>query len=205
VDEEFGMPQSSGDCSWSGVSFNGINTDRADFFKNVYNGGLAGGVAGFQFWNLGDQVASSSFEVSPNFSCLWAVLQQYSPPAQPPRGLGATATSSNQINLAWNANAETTVTGYNVYRSTTSGFTPSSGNRIASGVTATSYADTGLSAATTYYYLITAVNQLSKESGPSNQASATTQSGPPPAPTNLSATAGNAQVSLSWTASSGAT
>ena len=133
VDEEFGMPQSSGDCSYSGTPFNGITTDRADFYTNVYNEGLAGGVVGFQFWNLGDQVASSSYEVSPNFSCLWAVLQQFSPPAQPPQALGATAISSSQINLAWNANAETTVTGYNIYRSTTSGFTPNSGNRIASG------------------------------------------------------------------------
>src|SRR5262249_19718839 len=124
VDEEFGMPQSSGDCSYSGTPFNGITTDRADFFTNVYNGGLAGGVVGFQFWNLGDQVASTSFEVSPSFQCLWAVLQRYSPPAQPPQGLGGTAISSSQIDLAWTANAETTVTVYNIYRNTTSGFTP---------------------------------------------------------------------------------
>jgi hypothetical protein len=174
VDEEFGMPQYTGDCSFSGTPYNGISTSRADFFKNVYNEGVAGGAAGFEFWNLGDEVASSSYEVSPSFPCLWAVLQQYSPPAQPPQGLVAGATNRSQINLAWNANAETTVTGYNVYRSTTSGFTPSSGNRIASGVAATSYFDTGLSAATNYYYLISAVNQLNKESGPSNQASATT-------------------------------
>jgi len=205
VDEEFGMPQDTGDCSFSGTSFNSINTDRADFFKNVYNGGLAGGVVGFQFWNLGNEVTSTSFEVSSNFPCLWAVLQQFSPPAQPPMGLSATATSSSEIDLSWNANAETTVTGYNVYRSVTSGFTPSSANRIAAGVTTTSFANTGLAAATTYFYLVTAINQLGKESGPSHQASATTQAGgPPPAPTNLTATAGNTQVSLSWTASSGA-
>src|SRR5262249_26694115 len=69
----------------------------------------------------------------------------------------------------------------------------------------TSFSDTGLAAGVTYFYVVTAVNKLSKESGPSNQASATTPGGPPPAPTNLTGTPGNAQVSLSWTGSTGAT
>ncbi|MFN2513923.1 MAG: fibronectin type III domain-containing protein [Pyrinomonadaceae bacterium] len=59
---------------------------------------------------------------------------------------------------------------------------------------------------TTYYYVVTAVNSAG-ESANSNQASATPTAPPTPpaAPTGLTATAGNAQVALSWTASSGAT
>ena len=49
---------------------------------------------------------------------------------------------------------------YNVYRSTSSGFTPGPGNRIASGVTGTSYNDTSgsLMSGTTFYYVVRAVD-----------------------------------------------
>jgi hypothetical protein len=68
---------------------------------------------------------------------------------------------------------------YDIFRSTTSGFTPSSSNQVASGVTATSFTDTGLAASTTYFYLVEASN-AGGVSPASNQASATTQTGPPP-------------------------
>ncbi|HEY7424768.1 MAG TPA: fibronectin type III domain-containing protein, partial [Gemmataceae bacterium] len=87
---------------------------------------------------------------------------------------------------------------YNIYRGTSSG----GETKIASGVTTTAYTDSGLSAGTTYFYEVTAVNSIG-ESGFSNEASATTPSAPA-APTGLTATAGPGQVALSWTASSGA-
>src|SRR5205814_7573664 len=62
------------------------------------------------------------------------------PPPQPPSNLAATATSSSAISLSWTASPTSGVT-YGVFRSTTSGFTPSSGNQVASGVTGTSFAD----------------------------------------------------------------
>ncbi len=89
-----------------------------------------------------------------------------------PSNLSAIATSSSAINLSWQASSTSGVT-YNIYRSQTGGFTPSSATRIATGVNATSYTNSGLSAATTYYFLVTAVGD--GESGPSNQGSATTQ------------------------------
>ena len=48
---------------------------------------------------------------------------------------------------------------YNVYRSTSPGFTPGPGNRIAQGVTGTSYSDQGqVVEDTTYYYVVRAVD-----------------------------------------------
>jgi hypothetical protein len=99
------------------------------------------------------------------------------PPPQPPSNLAAIAASSSSINLTWTASPTAGVT-YDVFRTTTSGFSPSSGNQVASGVSGTSFADTGLAASTTYFYLVEAANAGST-SAASNQASATTQSGPP--------------------------
>jgi hypothetical protein len=95
-----------------------------------------------------------------------------------PSGLSATATSSSQINLSWTASTSSCAVSYNIFRSTTSGFTPSTSNQIASGVNGTSFSDTGLAASTTYFYLVEATNS-GGTSSPSNQASATTA--PPPA------------------------
>ncbi len=90
-----------------------------------------------------------------------------------PSGLGATATSSSQINLSWTASSASCSVTYTVFRSTTSGFTPSSSNQIATGVTTTTYSNTGLTASTTYYYLVEGVDSAGT-SAASNQASATT-------------------------------
>ncbi len=90
--------------------------------------------------------------------------------------MSATAASSSQINLSWTASSSSCTPSYNVFRSTTSGFTPSSSNQIASGVSSTSFSDTGLAASTTYFYVVEATN-AGGTSAASNQASATTQSG----------------------------
>jgi hypothetical protein len=128
-----------------------------------------------------------------------------------PSGLSAAAASSSQINLGWTASTASsgcTIT-YSVYRSTTSGFTPSSGNQIASGVSGRTFSDSGLAASTTYFYLVEGVDS-SGSSGASNQASATTQApacaAAPTAPSGLGATAtSSSQINLSWTASTAGT
>jgi len=91
-----------------------------------------------------------------------------------PGGLGATAVSGSQINLSWSASTASGCTiSYNIFRSTTSGFTPSSSNQIATGVSGTSFSNTGLAAKTTYFYLVEATDTAGT-SAASNQASATT-------------------------------
>jgi beta-galactosidase len=92
------------------------------------------------------------------------------PPA-PPANLTAVVASTSQINLSWTAST-TSGAIYDVFRSTASGFTPSSANQIAT-ATGTSYSDTGLAVNTTYYYVVEASN-ASGTSAPSPQASATT-------------------------------
>lgn len=95
-----------------------------------------------------------------------------------PTGLTAMAVSSSQINLSWAAvspppNCSAT---YNVYSSTVQNFIPSSSNRIASGLVANSFSNSGLSGSTTYYYIVRAADAAG-ESGNSNETGATTQSG----------------------------
>ena len=119
------------------------------------------------------------------------------PPA--PTGLGATAGNA-QVALSWTAS--TGATSYNVYRGTTSG--GESTTAIATGITGTTYTDTSVTNGTTYYYKVAAVN-ASGTSGMSNEANAKPEPSIPPAPTGLTATAGNAQVALSWTGATGAT
>jgi fibronectin type 3 domain-containing protein len=116
-----------------------------------------------------------------------------------PTGLTATAGNAT-VALSWTASTD--AASYNVYRGTTSG--GESTTPIATGITTTAYSDTGLTNGTTYYYKVAAVNG-GGTSGYSNEASATPELAAPAAPTGLTATAGNASVSLSWTASTGAT
>ncbi len=117
------------------------------------------------------------------------------PPA-PPSSLTATGGVA-QVALNWTAS--TGATSYSIYRSTASG--GEAAPPIASGITTTSYTDTGLAPNTTYYYTVAAVSG-SGTSGMSNEATAITASA---APTGLTATGGVAQVALNWTASTGAT
>jgi endoglucanase len=96
-----------------------------------------------------------------------------------PAGLTAAAASSTSINLTWGAvtpPANCSISSYSLFRSTTSGFTPSSSNQIASGISGTGFADSGLAASTTYYYKVEALDTFGA-SAPSAQASATTKTG----------------------------
>lgn len=118
------------------------------------------------------------------------------PPATP-TGLRASAGNA-QVALTWTASSGTT--SYHVKRSTTTG---GPYTQISS-PTSASFTDTGLTNGTTYYYVVSAMN-ASGESANSTEASAKPQAAIPSAPTGLHATAGNAQVALTWTASSGTT
>ena len=70
-------------------------------------------------------------------------------------GLAATNTARGQINLSWNAVSG--ATSYSLYRAGDSGH-ECEAVPFATGVTGTTYTDTGLNDGTTYYYQVVAVN-----------------------------------------------
>ncbi|KKT59378.1 MAG: Sheath polysaccharide-degrading enzyme, partial [Candidatus Giovannonibacteria bacterium GW2011_GWA1_44_25] len=83
-----------------------------------------------------------------------------------PTGLTATAISSSQINLSWTASTDNVgVAGYKVFRG---------GVQIATVTTGTSYSNTGLTAATTYSYTVSAYDAAGLNSAQSASVSVTT-------------------------------
>ena len=101
------------------------------------------------------------------------------PPA-PPSGLIATP-GAGQVTLDWLANTEPDLVGYNIYRSTSSGGPYAQAGGL---VSTTSFTDTAVTAGTTYYYVVRAVDISGNESGNSNEASAIPLD-PPPTPVLL--------------------
>jgi fibronectin type 3 domain-containing protein len=124
------------------------------------------------------------------------------PDTTPPSAPGTvTATAgTGQVSLSWGAATDNVgVTGYDVYRSTSSGFTPSAANRIAQ-PTGTTYIDAGV-APGTYYYKVTAEDAAANIGPASNEAPATVlDTTPPNAPSGLAAGAAGTTVTLTWTA-----
>jgi fibronectin type 3 domain-containing protein len=113
-----------------------------------------------------------------------------------PAGLAAAA-GNTQVALHWTASSG--ATGYYLERSTSSG---GPYTQISTQATA-NYTDTGLTNGTKYFYEVSAYNSAG-QSADSADVSATPALAPPLTPTGLEAKAGNAQVSLTWTGSSGA-
>jgi len=121
-----------------------------------------------------------------------------------PKGVKASATSSSSITITWNEVSGAVY--YSVYRSTSSSGEYTS---IGGWVFSTSYTDTGLSANTTYYYKVSAVNsagESTQSSSVSVTTSAPTTVTKPSAPTSVTATAlSSSSIRISWTAVQGAT
>jgi fibronectin type 3 domain-containing protein len=143
--------------------------------------------------------AYNSYGQSSNSAEVGATPAAPATPPAAPTGLQA-AGGNAQVSLTWTAS--TGATSYHVKRSTTSG----SGYAQIAAPTAANFTDTTVTNGTTYFYVVSALNAIG-ESANSAQANATpvAPATPPAAPTGLQATGGNAQVSLTWTASTGAT
>jgi hypothetical protein len=120
-------------------------------------------------------------------------------PPNAPTGLNATP-GENLVSLSWTA-ATGSPTGYNVKQSTVSG-----GPYVTIGTTTapTVIYNDSILGGQTFYYVVSAVNGAG-ESTDSLEASTAPTLGAPAAPAGLAATAGDAQVALSWTTSSFAT
>jgi hypothetical protein len=120
-----------------------------------------------------------------------------------PTGLTVTAGNA-QASLTWTAPtvlAQTPITDYSVQYSTDGGSTWTTFTAAAS--TATSATVTGLTNGTAYVFRVAAINGIGTGPYTAASSSVTPIAGTPPnAPTSLTATAGNAQIALSWTAPS---
>ena len=92
-----------------------------------------------------------------------------------PVTIGVSGTSAqHSVSLNWSPSSTQNITGYYVYRSTTSGtgfgkLNPS--NPVSASIT--QYADATVQAGQTYYYVVTAVNSSNVESSDSNQTTVT--------------------------------
>ena len=166
---------------------------------NFTNGGLTNGTRYFY------KVKANNGGGTSPFSMEASATPNGTPPPPPPPPLPAptnlTATAGNaQVMLNWQAVAG--ATSYNISRSNTANGTVSF---TQNGVTGTTFNNTGLTNGQQYFYKVRAVN-AGGAGAPSNEASATPMAAPPPpVPTNLTATAGDKQVTLNWTPSAGAT
>jgi len=130
------------------------------------------------------------------------VVSQASTVSVPSAPSGVFATAGNgQASLTWTAptsNGGAAITNYTVQYSSNAGSTWTTFTRPAS--TATSATVTGLNNGTTYVFRVAAVNSAGtgSYSANSNSVIPTGAIAAPAAPSNLIATAGNAQASLTW-------
>jgi len=91
---------------------------------------------------------------------------------------GVTATAGNgQVSVSWSSVSG--ATSYNIYWSTTSGVTKTTGTKLTG--TTSPYTHTGLTNGTTYYYVVTAENSAG-QSTESSEVSETPSLTPPPPP-----------------------
>ena len=215
--------------SETGGSKNSENFDGSDFPPNSYNGGNTAScvdsgaipavkitIAGVTTTYLDNGQVLNGGGVDSGH-CLngkfvsgrideshpWAQIGASSPVApSAPQSLAATA-GSGSVSLTWTppaSNGGAAVSGYNIYRGTTSGGEA----RPVATVTGTSFTDTGLTNGTTYYYKVAAVNAAgtSPQSGEAGATPTAVQATAPSAPQSLAASAGSLTVRLSWSAPS---
>jgi len=99
----------------------------------------------------------------------WYENQGNSGPPAVPTGLSASA-GDGQVTLSWDANTESDLNGYNIYRSTNSFSDISNAAKLNTALLSDpDYIDTDVTNGTEYFYRVTAVDSDTNESGYSNE------------------------------------
>jgi glucan 1,4-alpha-glucosidase len=121
-------------------------------------------------------VAVNGYGSSPDSASVTASTLTPGPPPAAPTGLISTAIGMTSVSLAWNSatDANGTVAGYDVYRSTGTG----AATLVGTTSTSTVYTDSSVAASTTYKYYVTAFDTAGNMSAASNTLSVTTAAAP---------------------------
>jgi fibronectin type 3 domain-containing protein len=193
-------------ASDGGSAITGYNVYRGTTAGGESTTPLATGVPGTTFTDASvtngttyyyTVAAVNAVGVSPHSAEASATPNQPATVPTAPQGLTA-AGGNGTVNLSWgppSSNGGAAVTGYDLYRGTTPG--GESATPVATNITGLSFTDTGLVNGTTYYYTVAAINAVGT-SPQSAEASATPRASVPSAPLGVVASAGNAQVTVSW-------
>src|SRR5438046_128779 len=184
------------DRDWLGKGYCGPNVPSCNnetLGQEQSNGSISLDVQGFVFWE-------GPYHWEPHPFTAWKLSNSPPPPPSAPKNLVATGGNA-QVGLTWQApgsNGGSPITNYKIYR----GGAPSTETLLTTVGAVTSYTDTAVTNGVTYYYQVSAVNNVGE--GPrSNEALAKpTATAPPGAPQGLVATAGDATVTLTWSAPS---
>ncbi len=108
-----------------------------------------------------------------------------------PVGLAAKAKELGQVRLTWNATADTSIKGYNVYRSLSAFTATSSATKANASLITGSFYDDLVTTDGTYYYSVVAVNSAGTEGSLSNQATTIIDNVPPKADSIIYSPVGN--------------
>ena len=156
----------------TGASQTWNNASRLYWNKYLSESARAHGLSPF-YWSTPNAPFAYDTGAITDSALVTALTGGVAPP--PPNGApyavtGVTATAgTGQVTVSWNAVGG--ATSYQLYRTANSGSEPATPS--VSGVTGTTFTDTGLNPGTTYYYRVVAVNS-SGASGFSTEASAST-------------------------------
>lgn len=138
--------------------------------------------AGIAYATLLTNASQSSFSIpaalKPALTAAFAGTASGGAVALPsaPDGASATVVSATRIDLTWTNVSGATA--YNIFRATSPNVQLVAGNKVnLNTVTASPYADSGLNAATAYYYKVTAINAAGESLGSKELAATTTAAG----------------------------